>query len=335
VPTSPRSKAAQEVITSRENRWLKRFRAALEGPPTKEQPCVGLEGPRLVEEGFRSGVAIEAVLVCEEGERHLARLKAWMTPEVRLLRCSDRLFASVAATETPQGIAALARVREREFSELLGRDAGEKQDAALPKESGQVEGRVGESGKDAALKGSATSGITSGATSGTTGGVPLVIVLAAMQDPGNVGALLRSAAAFGATGAVACHGTAHPFSPKVLRASAGLALRLPVLAGVPAQSALARLREAGLRIYAASLRGTTLPADSDFCGPCALVIGNEAAGLTPELERAADARLRIPLAEGVDSLNAAVAGAVLLYEAARQRSARQAAQRENKSKANA
>ena len=281
---SSRAKKGQELITSRENRWLKMFRAALGGAtdknltrgPAEAGERVGLEGPRLVEEGFRSGVPIEALLVCDGGERHLARLKAWMTPEVRLLRCSTGLFASVAATESPQGIAALARVRQRGFEELLGE-------------------------------------------------LPLVGVLAGVQDPGNVGTLVRSAEAFGATGLVACRGTANPFAPKALRASAGSALRLPMQIGVEAKSLLALLANAGLRIYSASLTGDAEPSQVDLSLPCALVIGNETAGVPPEIERAADARLRIPLAEGVESLNAAVAGAVLLYEAARQRAARQTA----------
>jgi TrmH family RNA methyltransferase len=307
------ARAAQETITSRDNRWLKRFRAALEGvaekAPARDGECVGLEGPRLVEEAFRSGLRIEAVLVCDAGERNLSRLKPWMTPEVRVLRCSDRLFAGVAATETPQGIAALARVPEWEFEELLGADARTREEAAL-------EGGAGGLRKDAALKGSATSGAP---------GAALVIVMVGLQDPGNVGALVRSAEALGATGAVACRGTAHPYSPKAMRASAGSALRLPVRAGMEPESALERLREAGLRVYAASVSSGVAPAEADLWGPCALLVGNEAAGLPPALEQRADAKLRIPLAEGVDSLNAAVAGAVLMYEAARQRSANRAA----------
>ena len=303
VTATQKAKPAQEIITSRDNRWLKRFRAALEGA---SKDVVGLEGPRLVEEAFRSGVAVEAVLVCEAGERNLTRLKAWMTRDVRLLRCSDRLFATVAATEAPQGIAALVRLRKWEFAELLGTETAQekartKREAALPMESGQVKG---------------------GATFEKTFGAALVIVLAGVQDPGNVGTLLRSGEAFGATGAVACQGTAHPFSPKAMRASAGSALRLPVVLGMTAENAVAQMHQAGLRVYAASAGSGVAPVEADLCGPCALLIGNEAAGLPAELERAADARLRIPLAEGVESLNAGVAGAVLLYEAARQRSAK-------------
>jgi RNA methyltransferase, TrmH family len=290
-----RGMSGQELITSRENRWLKRFRAALGGAPGKlpsgkAGECVGLEGPRLVEEGLRSGIAVEAVLVCEEGERHLPRLKTWMTPEVRLLRCSSGLFASVAATESPQGIAALARVPQREFEGLLG-PGGEEQDAA----------RKG------------------GARFGTGPGKPLVVVLAGVQDPGNVGTLVRSAEAFGATGLVACRGTATPLGPKALRASAGSALRLPMQMGVDAKTLLAELGAARLKIYSASLTGDAEPSEVDLTLPCALVIGNEATGVPAEIEKAANARMRILLAEGVESLNAAVAGAVVLYEAAKQR----------------
>jgi RNA methyltransferase, TrmH family len=304
-----REMSGQELITSRENRWLKRFRAALGGAPEKPpagkaDECVGLEGPRLVEEAFRSGLRIEALLVGDAGERNLSRLKAWITPEVRLLRCSDRLFASVAATDSPQGIAALVRVPEWEFEDLLRAEA-RKDDAT----------HRGPEGPRSRIAGGASPAPTN---------VPLVIVMVGIQDPGNVGALLRSAKALGATGAVACRGTAHPYSPKAMRASAGSALRLPVCAGMEPEKAFERLREAGLRVYAASVSSGVAPAEADLRGPCALLIGNEAAGLPPALEHGADARLRIPLAEGVDSLNAAVAGAVLLYEAARQRNAKRA-----------
>ena len=150
----------------------------------------------------------------------------------------------------------------------------------------------------------------------------LVLVLVGVQDPGNVGTLLRSAEAFGATGAVACRGTAHPLSPKALRASAGSALRLPLLAAAEDASVLARLREAKLRIFAATIDGGESPGELDFCVPCALLVGNESSGLPAAMASAADQRVRITLAEGVESLNAGVAGAVLLYEAARQRNAK-------------
>jgi TrmH family RNA methyltransferase len=150
-------------------------------------------------------------------------------------------------------------------------------------------------------------------------GLGLVVVLAGVQDPGNVGTILRSAEAFGASGVIAAKGTAHPFSPKAMRASAGSALRVPLFAGLALPVALAQLRMAGLRLYAASLRGTLPAARADLRAPCALVIGNEGAGVPADVERSVDALLQIPMDAPVDSLNAAVAASVLLYEAARQR----------------
>ncbi len=263
-----------EVLTSRENRWLKKFRAALKGAP--EDASIAVEGVHLVQEALRSGLAIDAVLVSAAGERHLGKLSPRLTRAVQLLRTSDRLFDSVTGTETPQGIAAMLRPRQTSFDDLL------------------------------------------------KGGTPLVVVMVGVQDPGNVGTIVRSAEAFGATGAVAARGTAQPFSPKALRGSAGSALRLPIVSGIAPAIIIAQLRVAGLQIYAASSdeTGAALhPSALDLKSPCALLIGNEGAGLPPEIERAADQRVRIPLAAPVESLNAAVAAAVLLYEAARQRNA--------------
>jgi TrmH family RNA methyltransferase len=122
-------------------------------------------------------------------------------------------------------------------------------------------------------------------------------------------------------------GTANPFGPKALRASAGAALRLPILRGVATPILLAQFRVAGVRVYAAcpDASQALAPWEADWRVPAALLVGNEGAGLPPELVRSADAVVRIPqsTAPGVeaamDSLNAAVAGSILLYEAARQR----------------
>jgi RNA methyltransferase, TrmH family len=192
----------------------------------------------------------------------------------------------VSGTEAPQGIAALFRQPKWGFDDIL-------RGAASP---------------EGALSGDAA----------------LVVVLAGVQDPGNVGAILRSAEAFGATGAVATRGTADPWSPKAIRASAGSALRLSILRGMAAPVVLAQLRVAGLRIYVASAhaarsdRETGKPA-ADLTQPCTIFIGNEGAGLPQEIERSADASLSIPISDSVESLNAGVAASVVLYEAARQR----------------
>ena len=327
-----------ESIESRENRWLKRFRAALsgesprggasarpgadsstqglpEGPPQAE--IAGVEGARLVETALHSGAEILALLFSDTGAKHISRLKPSIPHEARLLRTTDRLFAFASGTETPQGVAALVRPRLGTFDDLIG-------------------------------------------------GIPLILILAGVQDPGNVGTLVRTAEALGASGIAACAagaiGTANPFSPKALRASAGAALRLPIARGLSAPVLLAQLRIAGVRVCAAcpdeasgaggaasragepsrasereaasavgsaNARKPLAPWEIDWRGPVALLIGNEGAGLPDDLVRSADAVVRIPHAPHytkaggenapTESLNAAIAGSILLYEAARQR----------------
>jgi TrmH family RNA methyltransferase len=303
-PAPPR---LSESIESRENRWLKRFRAVLAGESPEQGKSsgipgdlLGVEGARMVETALRSGVEVLAVLFSETGTKYASRLAELISTEARVLRTTDRLFASVAGTETPQGLAALVRPRVATFDDLVG-------------------------------------------------GIPLVLVLAGVQDPGNVGTLVRTAEAFGASGVAACAaraiGTANPFAPKALRASAGSALRLPIFRGMSAPVLLAQMKIAGVCTYAAcpedvvssggagdSAREPLAPWEVDWRKPSALLIGNEGAGLPSDLVRSADGIVRIPqptpsaFVEGGDqqsargeSLNAGIAGSILLYEAAKQR----------------
>jgi RNA methyltransferase, TrmH family len=289
------SKGNADVISSRENRWLKRFRSALAGEHG-EDGIVGVEGVRLVEAALGSSQPVEALLVSESGARHLPRVAPVLASDVPVLRTSDKLFASVADTQTPQGIAALVRPRQATIDNLMT-------------------------------------------------GTALLVVLVGVQDPGNVGTIARTAEAFGASGAATCPaggiGTADPFGPKALRASAGSALRLPIVCGISPAILLAQLRMFGVKIYAAVAAEVAVAKDStnrtshadssllrpwdvDWKTPAAILIGNEGAGLPSDIVRASDARVYVPQAAatapvGLESLNAAMAASVLLYEAMRQR----------------
>ena len=147
----------------------------------------------------------------------------------------------------------------------------------------------------------------------------LVLAAAGVQDPGNAGAIIRSAAAAGATGVVLDDASADPWGWKALRASMGSAFRVPVLRSRALGQQIADWRAAGLRIAATVPRHGTLMHDVDFTSPTALLLGGEGAGLPDTLIAAADVRVSIPMRSGIESLNAAVAAAVLLYEAHRQR----------------
>ena len=146
-------------ITSRDNKWLRQFRAALRGTGPAEGEPIAAEGPKLVEEGVRSGLVTEALLVSETGERHLERILEAASesesgvPRSRIFRTTDKLFESVARTEAPQGVAALFRQHGWTFDDVM-------------------RGR-------ASLSGAYRSDS------------PLIVVMAAVQDPGNVGTIVR------------------------------------------------------------------------------------------------------------------------------------------------
>jgi TrmH family RNA methyltransferase len=148
---------------------------------------------------------------------------------------------------------------------------------------------------------------------------PLVVVTEDVEKPGNVGAILRSADAVGASAVIAVGGT-DLFNPNVIRASVGTVFSVPVASG-DAAAVAAWLRERGVRIVASRIDGATLHVDADLRGPVALVLGSEAEGLS-EAWRATDVQaIRLPMAGRADSLNVSAAAAVLLYEAWRQRHA--------------
>ncbi len=285
---------AAGVISSRDNRWLKAFRLTLRGGLATENGSVGVEGVRLVEEALRSTCTVEAVLLSESGERHRERL----APQIDrvemgfpVLRTTDRLFEGIADTEHPQGVAALVKPREVKLEDLLQAPEGRHS--------------------------------------------PLLVVLAGVQDPGNVGTILRTAAAFGVTGAVAAStgqgGTASPFSPKALRASAGAVLHLPVMEGMSLSILMTQFKVQKIKTVASCVhddargdrKAPVCPWEVNWCEPMALLVGNEGAGLPEEVVHAADERIHIPMATKVESLNAAAAAAVLFYEAYRQRSRRE------------
>jgi TrmH family RNA methyltransferase len=211
---------------------------------------------------------------------------AWLPRGVELLVLAGEVFASAVATQNPQGIAALLIPPVWTM------------ESALPANSPGNK-------------------------------VPLLLVAAGLQDPGNLGTLVRSAEAFGATAVLTTHGTVSEWNQKALRASAGSVFRVPVVQVAADQ--LIALKSRGVRLLAAVAPGSDSDSvtisesvsNSDLTLPCALMIGNEGAGLGEQWLSLADARIAIPTPGRVESLNAAVAGSLLLYEASRQREAAQ------------
>jgi RNA methyltransferase, TrmH family len=145
-----------------------------------------------------------------------------------------------------------------------------------------------------------------------------LLAIAGVQDPGNLGTILRSAEAFGAGGVLLGEGTVSPFNPKVVRASAGSIFRMPV-ARVKLADAIGGMKALGIRLVAtASHKGKALD-QSNLAGPLAIFIGSEGAGLSRDLIKEMDEVVAIPQAPQVESLNVAVATSIVLYEVTRQR----------------
>ena len=261
-------------VTSRQNALVRDLRRAFSQAEPTEQGGVAIEGPRIIEEAIRSGLRFQAVFFSESGSAHAARLLPQISSHTEAVLLPDDVFTSAVSTETPQGVAALVKLKSAKLEDLLE----------------QV-------GQDFLVAG--------------VGGI---------QDPGNLGTIIRSAEAFSARGVLIGEKTVSQFNPKVVRASAGSVFR-ELIVRVRLSEVLPMLKDRGLRVVASSSHKGR-PADQiDLSGPLALLIGNEGAGLPAEILGEADEWVTIPHSSRVESLNAGIAAAILLYESSRQRKA--------------
>jgi TrmH family RNA methyltransferase len=151
-----------------------------------------------------------------------------------------------------------------------------------------------------------------------TGGC-LLLLGESLSDPGNAGTLIRTASAAGADGVILTEGSVELYNPKVLRAAAGAVFHIKTVTDVGVNDAITKIKKHGARIYASHPRSEALPYSVDMRGAVCLMVGNEARGLTGEALSLSDCVVTLPMPGHAESLNASVAGAVLLYEAVRQR----------------
>ena len=145
-----------------------------------------------------------------------------------------------------------------------------------------------------------------------------IVITCNLQDPGNMGTIIRTANAAGASGIIVSHDSADIFSPKVVRSAAGSLFNLPI-AVMDIDAAVAELKACGVQLVATDLSAEMSPYQADFTKPLALMIGNESRGLSDDMLDLADVKVRLPMSEQVESLNASVASGILMYEVVRQR----------------
>lgn len=148
---------------------------------------------------------------------------------------------------------------------------------------------------------------------------PLFLILEDIQDPGNLGTMVRTAEGAGVDGIIMTRQTVDIYNPKTIRSTMGSIYRMPFLYTQDLEETMRQMKEKGVKLYAAHLKGTQFYHQMDFKGASAFLIGNEGNGLKQETAAAADVYMKIPMEGKVESLNAAVASVILMYEAARQR----------------
>lgn len=257
-------------VASRQNALLRELRQAFAHAALTDDGYCAIEGVRIIEEAVRSGLRFKALFVSEGAEERAERLLPQISSHAEALLLPDDLFRSAVSTEAPQGVAALAKVKQFTVDDVI---AGES---------------------------------------------PLLLFAAGVQDPGNLGTMVRSAEAFGATGALLAEGTVSPWNAKAVRAAAGSIFRFP-LAKTSLELAVAALHARNITVVGTSSHKGTPLHEADLTRPIALLIGNEGAGIGRHAIAQVDELVAIPHSPKVESLNAAIAASILLYEAARQR----------------
>lgn len=243
-------------------------------------------------------------------------------------RVTEQEMKQMSDTVTPQGI--LAVVRQKKVKGLRSLLSGERPGGAQTGEEtcrGESRAGVFESDAAAGRRVFPADKCPEAAERGAdVRKAPLLMVLETIQDPGNLGTILRAAEAAGATGLLMDRGCVDIYSPKVVRSTMGAIFRVPFLVTDDLTEAARRLKdpaytgtERGLSLYAAHLKGAVDYTAVSYREPCAILIGNEAKGLTESLTNEATGAVKIPMCGNVESLNAAMAATILLFEANRQR----------------
>lgn len=283
LETGLRAQNRLRRIEGRHNPLVKQLRQAFSRAELTEGGDCAIEGLRILEEAIRNGLRFSAVFFRESAQDRAERLLPQIGAQVETLLLPDKLFDSLVPSESPQGVAALVRLKEFSLDDVLERL------------------QVGP-----------------------------IVVLAGLQDPGNLGTILRSSEAFGSAGIVLGEGTVSPFNSKVVRGSAGSIFRQPMVHGRghgnSAAAKLAeiaeKLRAQGVRLIATSSHKGTPLDQADLQSPAAIFFGNEGSGLPRDIMASMDESIAIPHHTQVESLNAGVAASIVLYEAARQRKKR-------------
>ena len=286
-----------EVITSTQNPKIKRLLALQE--KSSERRKSGLfvvEGRRELQHCVEAGYEVESVFVEMKNEESRFARNEELTSHV---------YERIAYRGTTEGVVAIVKARHLTLGDISC--------AALPPTGS--EGVNGLTRCQAVLSDRSRTPLL---RTGKVGRGALFIILESVEKPGNLGAVLRSADAAGATAVIVCDPLTDLYNPNLIRASIGACFTVPTVA-CSSEDCIRFLKAHGVQILTAQLQDSHLYYDTDMTGPTAIVMGTESTGLTDQWRQAADAHIRIPMLGRLDSLNVSVSAAILLFEAVRQR----------------
>lgn len=251
----------------------------------REENCFVVEGIKMVLEAPPK--RLKAIYMSESFEKDEKQRKA-VESKAKAAGCflevlGDKVFKEASDTMTPQGVMAVVAMNVFDWKDLVfGKDAERPEPGA-----------------------------------GKGGG--LFLILESLQDPGNLGTILRTGEGAGINGVILNRTSADPYMPKVIRSTMGSIYRVPVAVAEDLEAVVSALRASGVRVFAAHLKGKKSYFEQDYLTGTCFMIGNEANGLSEALAKMATDYIRIPMSGQVESLNAGVAAALLMYEAKRQR----------------
>ncbi|WP_287388168.1 TrmH family RNA methyltransferase [Lachnospira sp.] len=240
-----------------------------------------VEGIRMVKEAPKERIV--KVYVSENYYKDNEKLILDLINDDKLEIVDNTVFCKMSDTQTPQGIMAVVAMENKSLEDIVS---------------------VKNTNKD---------------LSDNKIKAPLLICLENLQDPGNLGTIIRMAEGAGATGVIMSSNTVDVYNPKTIRSTMGSLYRVPFVYVEDFYETISKLKDLGINTYAAHLKGENVYTGPDFTKPTAFLIGNEGNGLTDKASALASSLIKIPMEGEVESLNAAIATTILSYEALRQR----------------
>ena len=284
------------MITSTSNSKIKELKQLQKKARLRQEKGLFIaEGLRMVGETPKERIL--AAYVAEHFEKeHADWLAKWNVPYETV---ADNIFDSICDTKTPQGILCLVKRQEWTMDELLAEE--KKVEDCEQKDCENAEDCEKKESREKKRK------------------VPLFLLIENLQDPGNLGTIFRTGEAAGVSGIIMSRETVDIYNPKTVRSTMGAIYRVPFFYTDSLEQAIEQLKAAGICVYAAHLTGEKYYSDFSYEKGAAFLIGNEGNGLSEQIANLADDYLKIPMEGQAESLNAAVAAAVLMYEVHRQR----------------